>query len=76
MTASLRHLLMRRKGYQRRMKREERIGLLFWNDVRGFMGGDAVDPYEEQEQMQDTEKDDAARHALLRQMTVRTDKSH
>lgn len=65
MRSELSHLLMRRRAYEKRKRREEVQTIGLRNEVRQFAGGDPIEsPYSTS---QDTNKDEQARHAMLRQ---------
>lgn len=68
----MRHLLMRHRAYENRMRRQEVHLVGLRNEVRSFMGGEPIDPYDtSQSQLgQDTNNDSAARNAMLRQMDL------
>lgn len=63
-------LLLYRQAYSRRKRREEIHLLGLRNEVRSFMGADPIEnPYGDATQP-GTDKDEAARKALLRQMDL------
>ncbi|MCS3827445.1 hypothetical protein GGP85_002915 [Salinibacter ruber] len=72
MRSELRHLFMRHRAYERRKRREEIHLIALRNEVRGAFGADPVNPYSSTSPStsQDTDKDEAARHAMLRQMDL------
>jgi len=73
MRSELRHLLMRHRAYEKRKRREEVHIVGLRNEVRGFAGADPLDRddlYGGPKSSQDTDKDEAARHAMLRQMDL------
>lgn len=72
--SELRHLLMRQRGYENRKRRENAHVIGLRNEVRGFLGADPIDPYSSSTQQQSTDKSEAARHAMLRQMDLGTDR--
>lgn len=61
---------MRHRAYENRKRREEIHLIGVRNEIRGIMGGDPIeDPYStSSRESQDTGKDEAARHAMLRQV--------
>lgn len=69
MRSELRHLLMRHRAFEKRKRREEVHIVGLRNEVRGAFGADPIDPYSaSSKKEQSTGKDEAARHAMLRQM--------
>jgi hypothetical protein len=69
MSSDLSHLLLRSRAYERRMQREEAMNLALVNEVRTFKGADPIDPHDlSPSPSQEVDKDEAARHELLRQM--------
>lgn len=66
MRSELSHLLMRRRAYEKRKRREEVQTIGLRNEVRQFAGGDPIEsPYSAAAPA--TDKDEQARHAMLRQ---------
>lgn len=65
-------LFLYRQGYERRKRREEVHLIGLRNEVRSFAGGEPLDPDDLYggRVSQDTGKDEAARHAMLRQMDL------
>lgn len=74
MESELRHLFMRHRAYENRKRREELQLIGIRNEVRGAFGAEPVNPYGDAPSSQDTDKDEAARHAMLRQMDLDTER--
>lgn len=71
MRSELRHLLMRHRAFEKRKRRDEVHIVGLRNEVRGAFGADPIDPYSaSSKKEQSTGKDEAARHAMLRQMDI------
>ncbi len=73
MRSEIRHLLMRHRAYENRKRREEAHLIGLRNEVRGAFGAEPIDPHSTSSS-QDTGKDEAARHAMLREMDLNTDR--
>ena len=71
MRSEIRHLLMRRRAYEKRKRREEIHLIGIRNEIRSALGSDDLieDPYGSTEVSQADTKDAAARKELLRRMT-------
>lgn len=69
MQTEVRHLLLYNRAYKDRVRREEAHVLGLRNDIRQWMGGEAIDPYgsSSSSPSQEIDKDEAARHQLLRE---------
>lgn len=63
--------MLRTRAYERRKRREELHVVALRNEVRSMVGADPINPYSTEGRLtQETDKDEAARHALLRQMDL------
>lgn len=69
MSSEVRHLLMRRRAYEKRKRREEAHLIGIRNEIRGALGSDNLieDPYGTSVE-QATTKDAAARKELLKRV--------
>lgn len=70
MRSEVRHLMMRRRAYEKRMRREEVHLIGIRNEIRGALGSDNLieDPYGTAKAQQATTKDAAARKELLKRV--------
>lgn len=70
--SELRHLFLRHRAYEQRTRRQEIHLIGLRNEIRSALGSNELieHPYGTSSTSQDTGKDEAARHAMLRQMDL------